>query len=362
MRPLLLRPPVLCSGESSDFSGVDVVTSAKSETDMNRRPGDVGLYFFSPISTPSHVRWPVRPGTAVVTLGGSRLAARRSDAGPHTVPGDSICEAHRHPYVAPSGRPEGLTAFEELDLVASLEGDDGLLPRRGHALGISDPARLARHVHGVDACHRHVEELLDRLGDLDLAGRLGDLERVAVVLDHRVGLLRDDRAKDDLMCVLHYDNTPTSHSSAGSVNTSAALSTRSYVFDSEAVMTRTFSMLRSDRIATSSSLATTTVMRPAMPMDLMMAAALLVDGSVRPKPSMTCRTPSAVLAESTERIASFTTLFGTLNAYDRGCGPNTVPPPVQIGEREEPARARPVPFCFQGLAPPPLTWPRVFVS
>ena len=29
-------------------------------------------------------------------------------------------------------------------------------------------------------------------------------------------------------------------------------------------------------------------------------------------------------------------------------------PPRQIGDRLLPARARPVPFCFQGFAPPPL--------
>src|SRR4051794_29638632 len=39
-----------------------------------------------------------------------------------------------------------------------------------------------------------------------------------------------------------------------------------------------------------------------------------------------------------------------------------MPPPVQIGERDEPARARPVPFWRQGLAPPPRTMPRVLVA
>src|SRR5271169_3327617 len=33
-----------------------------------------------------------------------------------------------------------------------------------------------------------------------------------------------------------------------------------------------------------------------------------------------------------------------------------------IGERFEPARARPVPFWRQGLAPPPETMPRVLVA
>src|SRR3954454_19001060 len=39
-----------------------------------------------------------------------------------------------------------------------------------------------------------------------------------------------------------------------------------------------------------------------------------------------------------------------------------MPPPVQMGEREEPARARPVPFWRHGLAPPPRTIPRVLVA
>jgi hypothetical protein len=43
-------------------------------------------------------------------------------------------------------------------------------------------------------------------------------------------------------------------------------------------------------------------------------------------------------------------------------GPNATPPPVQMGERLDPARARPVPFWRQGLAPPPETMPRVLVA
>src|SRR5512143_2089854 len=37
-------------------------------------------------------------------------------------------------------------------------------------------------------------------------------------------------------------------------------------------------------------------------------------------------------------------------------------PPVQIGDRELPARARPVPFWRHGFLPPPLTSPRVLVA
>src|SRR5512142_1680142 len=43
-RPWTLRPPLLGSGASSDFSGVDRVISAKSATLEPRRPGVVGLY------------------------------------------------------------------------------------------------------------------------------------------------------------------------------------------------------------------------------------------------------------------------------------------------------------------------------
>src|SRR5690242_7445946 len=44
MRPWLLRPPVELSLRTSDFSGRERVISSKVETDIPRRPGDVGLY------------------------------------------------------------------------------------------------------------------------------------------------------------------------------------------------------------------------------------------------------------------------------------------------------------------------------
>src|ERR1700759_2844167 len=44
IRPALLRPPLLCPGRTSDFSGVSRGTPAKSEPREPRRPGVVGLY------------------------------------------------------------------------------------------------------------------------------------------------------------------------------------------------------------------------------------------------------------------------------------------------------------------------------
>src|SRR6478752_2919611 len=50
IRPCALRPPLPCSGRTSDFSGWSRVISAKSETLAPRRPGVVGLYLRIPIS------------------------------------------------------------------------------------------------------------------------------------------------------------------------------------------------------------------------------------------------------------------------------------------------------------------------
>src|ERR1043165_609017 len=58
--PDALRPPDLLSGRSSDFSGVDRVISAKSETLEPRRPGVVGLYLRMPMCQLS----PLRGGSA----------------------------------------------------------------------------------------------------------------------------------------------------------------------------------------------------------------------------------------------------------------------------------------------------------
>ncbi len=45
-----------------------------------------------------------------------------------------------------------------------------------------------------------------------------------------------------------------------------------------------------------------------------------------------------------------------------GLGPKITPPPLHKGDLFEPALALPVPFCFQGLRPPPLTSARVLVQ
>jgi hypothetical protein len=64
-------------------------------------------------------------------------------------------------------------------------------------------------------------------------------------------------------------------------------------------------------------------------------------------------------ADKIAKRRSFLLIFLDTNL---GRGPKITPPPTNNGERVEPARARPVPFCFQGFRPPPLTSERIFVE
>src|SRR6187455_2233397 len=115
IRPALLRPPLLPSGRTSDFSGVVLVTSTKSATDEPRRPGVVGLY--------------LRIAMSVCLLG--RSGARAEDV-------------------------DGTLA----------ERDDGALGVLALADAEAGTPRLALAVHRVDRVDLDVEDLLD--GDLDL--------------------------------------------------------------------------------------------------------------------------------------------------------------------------------------------------
>src|SRR4030067_874617 len=56
------------------------------------------------------------------------------------------------------------------------------------------------------------------------------------------------------------------------------------------------------------------------------------------------------------------TLRFTLISYERGLGPNAVPPCVRVGDLADPARALPVPFWRYSFAVEPATSPRVFVD
>src|SRR6478735_473261 len=156
MRPALLRPPVLVSGRTSDFSGVERVISTKSATDEPRRPGVVGLYLRIPI---------------VVQSCSSSVSGART---------------------------------EDVDR-ALAEGDDRTLGVLALADAETGATALALTVQGVHLVDLDVEDRLD--GDLDLGlVRAGvDDEGVLALVEQTVRLLRDDRRDEDVAGVLGVD-------------------------------------------------------------------------------------------------------------------------------------------------------------
>src|SRR5436190_3854343 len=114
----------------------------------------------------------------------------------------------------------GPPGFEDLDGVARAELDHGALLVGAAPRAEPGPRDLPLAVHGPDALHVHVPDLLDRFLDLGLV-RLGrDQERVRVPLEPGVGLLRDDGPDDDVARALHWPTSVSSWPSCGSARTS----------------------------------------------------------------------------------------------------------------------------------------------
>src|SRR3954469_2907245 len=120
--------------------------------------------------------------------------------------------------------------------------------------------------------------------------------------------------------------------------------------------------VRNERAATPSPSVRTTRMRPWAPSAARAALASLVLGASKFQASTTRTLPSAARSDRADRRARRTIFLGVFWTYLRGFGPRATPPPRQIGERLEPARARPVPFWAHGLAPPPRASLRVLVD
>src|SRR3954451_18555005 len=156
MRPALLRPPLLVSGRTSDFSGVDRVISTKSATDEPRRPGVVGLYLRLPLVSSSSI------------LPRRRVRAPSGDRPPEDVDG-AVLERHDRALgvLAPAGPDPGAAA-------------------------------LALAVDRVDRGDLDVEDLLDGLPDLGLVRVRVDDERVLALVEQPVALLGDDGGEQDV--------------------------------------------------------------------------------------------------------------------------------------------------------------------
>src|ERR671919_550680 len=113
------------------------------------------------------------------------------------------------------GEPLDRRPLEDLDAVAGAQLDDRLLPARLAPAVEPAALRLRAHLHDVDALDRDVEELLDRLANLRLVRLRVDAERVLVVLDQAVALLRDDR-RDENLAGVHQLATSCTRASAES--------------------------------------------------------------------------------------------------------------------------------------------------
>src|SRR5918996_3171111 len=184
MRPFALRPAFFGFGFVSDFSGLSVVTVAKSDTLMPRRAGVVGRYL--------RLAMCLRP-----------LGFLSGGAGPPRV------SRNQDPRVAIGGRCRASSARrqgrlrEDVDLVAFGEGDDGALGLLAPSLHESESHALPGAIERVDLADPHAPDRLDSLLDLGLVrGGVHD-ERVPAVVEQRVALLADDRFDDHVVWVLH---------------------------------------------------------------------------------------------------------------------------------------------------------------
>src|SRR5919197_556900 len=164
MWPWTLRPPLFRMAAVSFFSGRCLVISAKSETVIRRRPAEVGLYFLIPMAF---------------------LVASLSRA-----------------------------ALEQLDLVALLEGDDGLLEVGALAHALAHPLDLPADDQGADAGDAHLELGLHRAAHVMLGGVAIDQEGVLPeLLPGLVQLLGVYRSFDHVVMV-HGSETSSARAAA----------------------------------------------------------------------------------------------------------------------------------------------------
>src|SRR5204863_340202 len=86
----------------------------------------------------------------------------------------------------------------QLDFVAGLELDDGLLPALLRAADLAAALRLRLHLDDVDAGDLDLEQLLDSLAHLCAVRVVVDAKRVFADRGAGVALLGDDRREQDL--------------------------------------------------------------------------------------------------------------------------------------------------------------------
>src|SRR5690625_917575 len=186
MRPVLLRPPLLVSGRTSDFSGCVRVISTKSATLEPRRPGVVGLYLRIAMGLdPQSLQCAASAGHFTEDVDGA--LAQRDDR-----------------------------ALGVLTLADAGAGPPGL-------------ALPVRRVHRADL---DAEDRLDGVLDLGLVRARVDEEGVLALVDEVVALLGDHRGDDDVPGVLvvlgaHLASSSRGPAAARKSSSAAAVNTTS---------------------------------------------------------------------------------------------------------------------------------------
>src|SRR5581483_6540409 len=116
-------------------------------------------------------------------------------------------------------------------------------------------------------------------------------------------------------------------------------------------------MLRDASVKFLSMPAETTSVEPFNSSAEMTPTKSFVFGDSNFKSLTTTTSPALSRSLNALRNESCLVFLETFLLKSRGFGPKTTPPPAHNGDRNEPARARPVPFCFQGFLFVPATSP-----
>src|SRR5204863_2205156 len=127
---------------------------------------------------------------------------------------------------------------------------------------------------------------------LRLVGVLVHLERVLVLLDQLVALLRDDGAEQDLAWMEAHDALPCTAGSAASLTSSERAHTTSVTSSSDGTVTTTRSRLRNDLMSASSSSPTTTTVGKGWLQRPSTSAALRVEGPSNALPEISPSVPA----------------------------------------------------------------------
>src|SRR5579864_4976230 len=255
-----------------------------------------------------------------------------------------------------------LSPLEDLDRVALAQMDDRLLPARLRTENAAAALRLRANLDDVHALDLDVEELLDGLAHLRLVCVLVHLERVLVLRDLLVALLRDHRTDQHLAWMQAHDALPCTASSAAWLTSSERAHTTCATSSSDGTVTSTRSRLRNDFETLSSSGVTITTVGVDAPHFESSSDAPFVEGVSNGFGSSSASVPACAWSESAERSAAFKAFLFTFTEKSRGVGGNATPPALNCGARIVPWRARPVPFWRHGLARPPETSPRLLVA